>query len=493
VPAGPPSTVYGFVGVSRRGGREGESFISPEVQRQRIEGWATANNAHILEWWEEIDESGARRDRPLFQQALERCERGETGGIVVAKLDRFARSAVDALESIKRLNDAGARLVSVEDGFDGSTAMGRFAIGILTLIAELELERIKDNWDAAVTNAIKRGVYISAHVPAGYRRDENGRLVPDERTAPVIAEAFRLRALGTSYTKIAAFLEEQGVVTEGSRNWSNPGVTHLLKNPAYLGQARSGKAVNENAHEPIVTRAEFDAAQGVYTRLEARPGSPAEMAMLGGLARCAACGHTLKIAGTANKKTGKRYPTYYCSGRYASGLCPARATLVASRLDPYVEAQVLTALRAEDGFLAEAAEASDQLEAASRSLQTAEHELELYVTDPQLLTALGRDMFLQGAQARQAAVDSAREEVTRLRSQSTLPDELLSGDLLQAWPQFTTQEKRQLLHGLLEHVLVTRDDNSRKKDIALPLSERVQIVLKGGTTLPHAHLPQEGS
>ena len=79
----------------------------------------------------------------MFQEALARCERGETGGIVVARLDRVARSAVDALESIKRLNAAGARLVSVEDNFDGSTPMGRFAIGILTLIAELELERIK--------------------------------------------------------------------------------------------------------------------------------------------------------------------------------------------------------------------------------------------------------------------------------------------------------------------------------------------------------------
>jgi|GEM_PF-1856946 len=31
-------------------------------------------------------------DRPLFQQALERIERGETGGLIVAKLDRFART-----------------------------------------------------------------------------------------------------------------------------------------------------------------------------------------------------------------------------------------------------------------------------------------------------------------------------------------------------------------------------------------------------------------
>src|SRR5436309_8132493 len=158
----------GYIRVSRVAGREGESFIAPEVQRRKIADWATLHGVNIVQWWEELDQSGAKRERPMFQQALERCERRETGGIVVARLDRFARSAIDALESIKRLNDAGARLVSVEDNFDGSTAMGRFAIGILTLIAELELERIRESWATAIREAVGRGVHISGQVPTGY-------------------------------------------------------------------------------------------------------------------------------------------------------------------------------------------------------------------------------------------------------------------------------------------------------------------------------------
>jgi site-specific DNA recombinase len=126
-----PKTADGYIRVSRRAGREGESFISPEVQRKKIESWAKLHDVEIVRFWEEIDQSGAKLERPMFQEALARCEAGETGGIVVARLDRFARSAVDALSSIRRLNDAGARLVSVEDNFDGSTPMGRFAIGIL--------------------------------------------------------------------------------------------------------------------------------------------------------------------------------------------------------------------------------------------------------------------------------------------------------------------------------------------------------------------------
>jgi site-specific DNA recombinase len=173
VSGGVASTADGYVRVSRRAGREGESFISPDVQRRKIADWAALHGVEIVQWWEELDQSGAKRERPMFQAALSRCERGESGGIVVARLDRFARSAVDALESIKRLNDASARLVSVEDNFDGSTAMGRFAIGILTLIAELELERIKANWETAIVEAVGRGVHVSARPPAGYERDES--------------------------------------------------------------------------------------------------------------------------------------------------------------------------------------------------------------------------------------------------------------------------------------------------------------------------------
>ena len=85
------------------------------MQRKKIAEWARLHEVEVVQWWEEIDQSGAKLRRPMFQQALERCERGETGGLVAARLDRFARSAVDALESIKRINQAGARLVLVED------------------------------------------------------------------------------------------------------------------------------------------------------------------------------------------------------------------------------------------------------------------------------------------------------------------------------------------------------------------------------------------
>jgi hypothetical protein len=58
----------------------------------------------------------------------------------------------------------------------------------------------------------------------------------------------------------------------------------------------------------------------------------------------------------------------------------------------------------------------------------------------------------------------------------------------QAWPEFTTQEK-QLLHGLREQVIVSRDENSRRKDLALPLKERVRIVLRAASNSSPAGPP----
>src|SRR3954447_2740417 len=108
----------GYVRVSQVAGRFGDSFISPIVQRDQIEGWALSRGETIGEIFEELDESGARSDRPLLMKAIKRIETGESRGLVVAKLDRFGRSLRDGLAAIQRIRDADGVFVSVQDGLD---------------------------------------------------------------------------------------------------------------------------------------------------------------------------------------------------------------------------------------------------------------------------------------------------------------------------------------------------------------------------------------
>src|SRR5688500_14197352 len=141
--------VDGYIRVSQVNERQGESFISPLVQRETIERWAQLQGATVGELFEELDESGARADRPKLEQALVRVERRESSGIVVARLDRFGRSLLDGLAAIDRITRAGGTFVAVEDGLDLSTDTGRLVLRIMLSLGEWELDRVRSNWRTA--------------------------------------------------------------------------------------------------------------------------------------------------------------------------------------------------------------------------------------------------------------------------------------------------------------------------------------------------------
>ena len=190
--------VDGYVRVSQVAGRTGDRFISPDVQAEQIRAWAVVHRATVGEVFVELDESGARSDRPLLMRAIDRVERGESQGVVVAKLDRFGRSLVDSLAAIERIRAAGGTFVAVQDGLDLNTDTGRLAARVMLSMAEWQLDCVRTGWRQARERAIARGVHIGAVPPTGYRRDTDGRLRPDPPADAAVAEAFRRRAASMS-------------------------------------------------------------------------------------------------------------------------------------------------------------------------------------------------------------------------------------------------------------------------------------------------------
>jgi DNA invertase Pin-like site-specific DNA recombinase len=123
----------GYIRVSRAAGRE--HFVSADLQRKQIEGWVRAHDATLANLYE-FDKSGAG---PLLIEALERVETGESDGLIVARLERLGRSAAEALQTIRRIEEVGGTLVSVQDGFDIRTLTGKLTLRVLLSIGEWEL------------------------------------------------------------------------------------------------------------------------------------------------------------------------------------------------------------------------------------------------------------------------------------------------------------------------------------------------------------------
>lgn len=437
----------GYVRVSRVAGREGDSFISPALQREQIAALAKARGHEIIEWIEDLDESGGKWERPGFQRVLQMVETGEADGIAVAKLDRFARSVKDALSAIERIEAAGGELISVADNLDTTTAIGRAMLKIILVFAELERERQRESFRDSVTRAIGRGIHISTLVPTGYKRGPDRRLLPDAH-ANTIRQVFLRRASGESWASLARFLDKQ-IPREGA--WTKTTIAKLVRNRAYLGEAHQGKIVNPDAHKPIVSRAEFEAAQSEA----AAPRAQRSGSLLSGILACASCG------GPLTRKTANDYG---CRARRSNGVCLNPVTVTLGRADAYVE-QVFLDWAREQTVTLDAAQRDDDLQTALERLEAVETELALY-RDTNLVSVIGREAYVAGLHQRALEVDDARKRLAD--AHTTLP--LSHYDAASIWPELSTREKRALIESVIEKVVVS-SSTSRT-----PVSERLLVV-----------------
>jgi DNA invertase Pin-like site-specific DNA recombinase len=461
----------GYIRISRTSGRSGESFISPAVQREQVQAYALARGFEIGEWFEEYDASGGTLDRPELTKALERARSGESDGIIAAKLDRLSRSLTGLAQLVERAQAEGWTLVAVDHGLDLGTPGGQLVANILGSVAQWELAQRRQGWETAQAKAVERGVHVASRTPTGYRRRNDGRLEPDPAAAAAIRELFLRRARGDGWTALARYLDGTGVRGPyGNKGWTGAAVSKIIRNPAYTGQARSGQHVNNAAHAPLVSRPEWEAAQGDRHVSTPRSG---DGLLLSGIVRCAGCRYLLK-PDSMRGRNGERIALYRCRGRHAAGSCPAPSSVLARVLDPHVEHLFLEAV-GPDGPLAEAVEANVAVERALHELEDAERELALFRDEPGIMSALGRDRFLAGLDVKAEAVEQAERKLADARQRGALagPLALTPGALVEAWPTLSISERRTLLTASVDAVFV------RRTGANVPVDRRALVLWRG--------------
>ena len=127
-------------------------------QKIRLLQWATENN-YKFELFEETEST--RKTRPIKQVLLQRLRKNEFLGVVVYKLDRWARSSTELILETKELSDKGIGFISLSDNLDFTSASGKLHFQILSAFAEFERalisERTKEGLNRVKSNGVTLG------------------------------------------------------------------------------------------------------------------------------------------------------------------------------------------------------------------------------------------------------------------------------------------------------------------------------------------------
>jgi DNA invertase Pin-like site-specific DNA recombinase len=455
----------GIVRVSQVAGREGESFASPGEQRDRIATACERDGLHLTETIEELDVSGGTplERRGGLRRAVETIEQGKAEVLAVAYLDRLCRSLAVQGEVVERVEAAGGQVLAVDVGLVTNGSAGQWLSGtMLGLVSEYQRRTIGERSGEAQARAVARGVAPFPRIPAGYRRDESGRLEPDEH-APAVAQAFALRAEGATIAEVRAHLAAHGVTL------SYPRVRGMFSSRIVLGELRFGDLINLTAHPPIVERELWERVQRVSVPRGVRPTSERLLSRLG-ILRCSSCDSRLVI-GSQNRK-GRRYSDYRCSRVH--GDCPRKVGISATVAEEVVVEAMREALEGCVGTRA----ARDNLTAARTAARRAEDDLDA------ALRTLADFTDEPAAVERLVELRRRRDEARDLVEGMAPADDDVFVLLGQDWDTLAVADQRRCIRATIDRVVVAPAERG------VPPRDRLEVHYHRLLDKLHAKTPQ---
>lgn len=192
---------YGYVRVSTD--KQATDGVSLKEQEARLRGYAASIGMEVAEIVVEAGVSGSKSlaKRPKGSALLKKVGRGDH--IAVVKLDRFSRSASDALNVVEQLTKQGVTLHCLDiGGAVNADGVGKLVFSILAAVAEMERSRIAERVRDAKTFLRQGGYFTGGKLAAGYKV-MNGKMVPDKEWNDALAAMKTWRAEKMPYREIA--------------------------------------------------------------------------------------------------------------------------------------------------------------------------------------------------------------------------------------------------------------------------------------------------
>ncbi len=200
-------TIYGYVRVSTA---EQVDNTSMQEQRRQIKGNAMSHGLAIDRFIEDGGVSGAD---PFFNRLNANgvtLKAGDT--VIVAKLDRFSRDLLDALQSIKACKELKVKLIINGHGdvTDASNIYAQLMLEILCSFAGHERRVLKERQKLGQAAKRKAGGHLGGSAKFGYAVQGTGQaatLVPVANEQAALSYAKEMRATGMSLRAISNVLK----------------------------------------------------------------------------------------------------------------------------------------------------------------------------------------------------------------------------------------------------------------------------------------------
>ena len=178
---------------------------NPENQLHAIEKYCACQGWKIKHTYTDEGISGSKDKRPQLDKLKKNISKYDA--VVVFKFDRLARSTSHLLECLQLFQKHEVDFISVTEGIDTSTSIGKMIFTFLGAIAEFERSLIQERVKAALALKKKQGVKL-------------GR----PRKGFDVNEALKLKQSGFSWNELAKAMN----VSSGTLRRVLP---PLLRNP----------------------------------------------------------------------------------------------------------------------------------------------------------------------------------------------------------------------------------------------------------------------
>ena len=206
-----------------------EGFSLPE-QEARLKTLCTYKGYQVVDIYIDSGISAKDTNRPEFQRLMNDIKFGRINRIVAFKLDRVTRSIVDLEKLVSYLEENNCSLECACEEINTSNANGRFFVRMLTILAQLEIERCSERTLIGIAGALK-DKHIS-YCPIGYKK-VNKVLEIDEETAPIVKQIFEDYLNGKSTYRIAQEMTNNNVL---NKKWKDTRISDILSNRIYIGE-----------------------------------------------------------------------------------------------------------------------------------------------------------------------------------------------------------------------------------------------------------------